>query len=116
LRQTPFTHLQGAPGLPTALPYFGFVSVAGGVVGAVGWPEAATEGAGVVAGCVTEGVTGWTAEGAVGCVTLGCVAMGGCVVMGGAVGAGRTVAGGVLATTGGRVATGGVACGCGPAL
>ena len=32
LRQTPFTHLHGAPGLPTAPPYFGLASVGDGVV------------------------------------------------------------------------------------
>lgn len=90
MRQTPFTHLQGAPGLPTAPPYFGLVSVGDGVVvtGGAGWPALADGWPDEPVCGVVEGAAGWVA------------------VAGGVAG---WVAGGVAATTGGRVAGGGAA-------
>lgn len=92
LRQTPFTHLQGAPGLPTAPPYLVCDWVAGGVVDVVGDADVATEGAVVVEGWVTVGAGAVVA----GAVTVGCV-----TVVVGATGAGRAVVEGVLTATGG---------------
>ena len=89
MRQTPFTHLHGAPGLPTAPPYFGLASVGDGVViGAAGCAELADD---WPIGPVRGVADGWV------------------TVAGGAAG---WVAGGVPATTGGRaVVGGGAACG-----